>query len=223
VSEPVRLCGLGARVPEETTLEALIALGDCRQVFCRVEDPRFSRWLTAQGISWKRPKSAAEVVAAARKNGGPVGLATWGHPQFNSRFAREVELGLKAAGLPYRVYGAVSTVGAVFSRSTTFLGGDYGVNGIQCYELESFLSDSASAASRFPLIVFSEKSRAVRWSAFFDRLKTLYPAAHEARVYHHGDDAEISLPVGKLTAKGFSGATVMMPAIKTPLEDETRD
>ena len=223
MSEAVRLCGLGARVPEETTLEALIALGECREVFCRVEDARFSRWLSNQGISWKRPKSAAQVVAAARAGVGPVGLATWGHPQFNSRFAREVELGLKTAGLTYRVYGSVSTVSSVFARSTTFLGGDYGVNGIQCYDLEAFLADSSSAASRFPLIVFAEKSRAARWSAFFDRLRTLYPAGHMACVYHHGSDAEIRTPVGKLTAKGFSGATVMMPAIKPPLEAKTRD
>ncbi|MDE2141653.1 MAG: hypothetical protein KGJ84_04505 [Elusimicrobia bacterium] len=212
MSQPVRLCGLGARLPEETTLEALIALGECREVFCFVEDPRFSRWLGARGISWTRPKSAAQVVASARKDGGPVGLATWGHPQFNSRFAREVEIALRDAGLPYRVYGAISPVGSAFARSVTFLGGEYGCQGLQCRDLEALLSAPSAAATRLPLIVCSEKSPAARWKALFAWLRANYPAEHAVRVYHCGSDAETSVPVGRLTPKGFSGAILLVPA-----------
>jgi len=211
MTESVRICGLGTRVPEETTLEALIALGECRAVFCALEDPRSARWLGSHGIKTRKPKNAAEVVAAAGKKGGPVGLAVWGHPQFTSRFAREVELGLRAAGLTYRVYGAVSPVGSAFARSVSFLGGDYGYQGLQCYDLETLLGDPGAANDRLPLIVCSEKSAPERWSALFALLAARYPSAHEARVYPVGSDEERRVPIARLSAKGLVGATILVP------------
>lgn len=211
MTEPVRICGLGTRVPEETTLEALMALGECREVFCRVEDPRSFKWLASHGLRLKKPKNAAQVVVAARKADGAVGLAVWGHPQFNSRFAREVELGLRAAGIAYRVYGAVSPVGSAFARSVSFLGGDYGYQGLQCYDLETLLSDPAAASGRLPLVVCSERSPAVRWTELFEWLRARYPPAHAVHVYHCGSDAEVLLPIGSLKAKGFAGALLLVP------------
>jgi hypothetical protein len=211
MNESVRICGLGTRVPEETTLEALIALGECRAVFCAVEDPRSFRWLKSQGLKLKKPKGAAEIVAAAKKKGGPVGLAVWGHPQFTSRLAREVERGLQAAKLPYRVYGAISPVGSAFARSVSFLGGDYGYQGLQCYDLETLLADPAALTTRLPLIAFSEKSAAARWTSLFELLAARYPKGHEARVYPAGSDEEKVVSVGKLSAKGLTGATVLVP------------
>jgi hypothetical protein len=211
VTEPVRICGLGTRVLEETTLEALIALGECRRVFCSLEDPRALRWLRARGVKAEKPRTAAAVAAAARKEDGPVGVAVWGHPQFTSRFARELELLLKREGLDYRVYASVSPIGAAFARSVSFLGGDYGHQGMQCYDLESLLSQPPALTTRLPLIVFSEKSSAARWSDLFALLRGSYAPGHEARVYHWGSDEEIRTPVGKLAAKGFSGAVILVP------------
>lgn len=211
MSEPVRICGLGTRVPEETTLEALIALSECREVFCKVEDPRSLKWLKSHGLQPKAPKSAAQVVAAAKKKGGPVGLAVWGHPQFNSRFAREVELGLRAAGLEYKVYGAISPVGSSFARSVSFLGGDYGYQGLQCYDLETLLADPKALTTRLPLIACSEKSSPARWKGLFDLLAANYPADHEVRVYPNGSDEERKTTLAKLTPKGLTGATLLVP------------
>lgn len=211
MSEAVRICGLGTRVPEETTLEALIALGECREVYCAVENPRSFAWLKSHGLKLKRPKGAAEIVAAARKKGGPVGLAVWGHPQFTSRLAREVEGGLRAAGLEYKVYGAISPVGSAFARSVSFLGGDYGYQGLQCYDLETALGEPDALTTRLPLIVCSEWSPRARWKALFGLLSSKYPAAHEARVYPVGSDAERKTTVGRLSAAGLSGATVLIP------------
>lgn len=214
MTEAVRICGLGTRVPEETTLEALIALGECREVFCAAADPRTLKWLKAQGVPAKKPKDAAAVVAAAKKKGGPVGLAVWGHPQFNSRFAREAELGLRKAGLTYRVYGAISPVGSSFARSVSFLGGDYGYQGMQCYDLETLLADPAVLTPRLPLIVAAETAPAARWTALFDLLRARYPAGAEARVYPVGCDDELKTTVGKLSAKGMTGATLLVPPEK---------
>jgi len=211
MTEAVRICGLGTRVPEETTLEALIALGECRETFCAVADPRAREWLKSHGIAAKKPKDPAAVIAAAKKKGGPVGLAVWGHPQFTSRFAREVERGLRDAGLAYRVYGAVSPIGSAFARSVSFLGGDYGYQGMQCYDLETLLSDPAALTPRLPLIVCSETSPAARWTALFALLRERYPAGHEVRVYPVGSDAELKTAVAELDAKGFVGATVLVP------------
>jgi hypothetical protein len=208
--EAVRICGLGTRVPEETTLEALIALGECREVYCILENPRSIAWLRSHGLKLKKPKNASEVVAAAKK-GGPVGLAVWGHPQFTSPFARSVEAGLSKAGLPFRIYGAISPVGSAFARSVTFLGGDYGYQGIQCYDTETLLADTSALTTRLPLVVSSEKSAAKRWTALFSLLRTKYPAAHEARVYPVGADEERRTTVGELAAKGLTGAMILVP------------
>lgn len=214
MTEAVRICGLGTRVPEETTLEALIALGECRETFCSVADPRSLKWLKRQGIPAKRPASPAAVVAAAKKKGGPVGLAVWGHPQFNSRFAREVEIGLKKAGLAYRVYGAISPVGSSFARSVSFLGGDYGYQGMACYDLETLLADPAAVTTRLPVIVACEKAAPARWGALFALLRSRYPSDHEVRVYHCGCDDEAKTTVGALRPEGFVGATVLVPPAK---------
>ena len=211
MNESVRICGLGTRVPEETTLEALIALGECREAFCAVEDPRSFRWLKARVPGLKKAPGAAAIVAAAKKKGGPVGLAVWGHPQFTSRLAREVERGLRAGGLEYKVYGAISPVGSAFARSVSFLGGDYGYQGLQCYDLDTCLGDPEAATDRLPLIVCSEKSTPARWSELFALLRSRYPAAHEVRIYPVGSDEERVVAVGKLSAKALSGAIVLIP------------
>jgi hypothetical protein len=210
MTEPVRICGLGTRVPEETTLEALIALGECREVYCALENASSLAWLKAHGLKVKRAKTAAEVVAAAGK-GGPVGVAVWGHPQFSSAYARGVEAALSKAGLPFKIYGAISPVGSAFARSVSFLGGDYGYQGLQCYDAETLLSDPAALSSRLPLVVYSEKAAPARWRALLEMLRARYPAAHEARVYPVDADEERKTTVGKLSAKGLSGAMFLIP------------
>lgn len=211
MNEAVRICGLGTRIPEETTLEALIALGECREVYCDVSNPRSFAWLKSHGLKLKKPKGAAEIVASAKKKGGPVGLAVWGHPQFTSRLAREVEGKLRGAGLEYKVYGAISPVGSAFARSVSFLGGDYGYQGLQCYDLETLLGDKTALTTRLPLIVCSETSHIGKWKALFELLAASYPAAHEARVYPVGSDEEIKISVGKLSSKGMAGAILLIP------------
>jgi hypothetical protein len=209
--EAVRICGLGTRIPEETTLEALIALGECREVYCAVENKRSFAWLKSHGLKLKRPKGAAEIVAAAKKQGDPVGLAVWGHPQFTSRLARDVERGLRAAGIEYKVYGAISPVGSAFARSVSFLGGDYGYQGLQCYDVETLLAEPSAATDRLPLIVCAEKASPAKWKELFSLLGTRYPSSHEARIYPVGSDEERKVAVGKLNAKGLTGATILVP------------
>ena len=209
-TEAVRICGLGTRVPEETTLEALIALGECRVVYCAVEDARSFAWLKSHGLPLKKPRNPAEVAAAAAK-GGLVGLAVWGHPQFSSAFARETQTLLAKAGLPFRVYGAISPVGSAFARSVSFLGGDYGYQGIQCYDAETLLADASALTLRLPLVVYSEKSAPKRWAALLALLKAKYPADHEARVYPVGADEERITTVGALAPKGLTGAMLLVP------------
>ena len=210
MTEAVRICGLGTRVPEETTLEALIALGECRVVYCALANPRSFAWLKSHGLNLKKAGKAAEVVAAARK-GGPVGVAVWGHPQFSSAYARAAETALTAAGIPFKVYGAISPVGSAFARSVSFLGGDYGYQGIQCYDAETLLADASALTGRLPLVVYSEKSAPARWKALLGFLKSRYPAPHEARVYPVGSDEERVTTVGALAAKGLAGAMILVP------------
>lgn len=179
--EQLIICGLGVRIPEETTLESLQALGDCRVVYTDLVDEKARKWLAGYCKALKRPASAAEVLKDAK--GGGVGLAVWGHPQFSSRLARETELAAQKAGTAYRAFGAISPIGSVFARSVSFLGGDYGYQGIQAYSLEALAENPKAASPVLPLVLYGENATGAQWRAALDSLAATYPAAHEARAF----------------------------------------
>lgn len=180
--EKLIICGLGVRVPEETTLESLQALADCRVVYCDLEDKKARDWLGGFCRELKRPASAGEVVRDAAE-AGAVGLAVWGQPQFSSRLAREIELAAAKAGVVYRVFGAISPIGSVFARSVSFLGGDYGYQGIQAYSVETLLADEKAARVDLPLVLYAEKTNAADWAAVLKRLAAAYPKGHQGRMF----------------------------------------
>lgn len=184
--EKLIICGLGVRIPEETTLESLQALGDCRVVYSDLSDKKALSWLAGYcKAPIKTPASAAEILNDAAKNGG-VGVAVWGHPQSSSRLTRELELAAQKAGVAYRAYGAISPIGSVFARSISFLGGDYGYQGIQSYDLETLLEDRKAATPELPLVLYSEKGGSAQWSAALKALAPGYPKGHKARLFGAG-------------------------------------
>jgi len=204
--EKLIICGLGVRVPEETTLETLQALADCRVVYSDLGDEKARAWLAGYCKALKTPASAAEVLNSAAKSGA-VGLAVWGNPQSSSRLAREVELGAQKAGLEFRVYGAISPIGSVFARSVSFLGGDYGYQGIQSYDVSAVLEDARTATSALPLVLYAESASAAQWREALKRLAENYPAGHKARLYR--PDAETE---GELAAlKPGERSVVLIP------------
>jgi hypothetical protein len=206
----IHLCGLGARPPEETTLETLQVLGGCRAVFTDVADPEVFAWLKGHCRRLARAASAAEVLREARK-GGEVGLAVWGHPQFSSALARSVLAAAREAGLPVAVAGAVSPVGSVFARSVSFLGGDYGYQGIQGYELGALLEQPDLLALDLPLVVYAEDAAAADWARFHELLRSRYPAAHAVSVFPNGAGPERRVTVGAPGAAREEGAVVLVP------------
>ena len=189
--EQLIICGLGVRVPEETTLESLQALADCRVVYSDLDDKKARAWLAGYCKALKRPASAAAILKDAAKGG--VGLAVWGNPQSSSRLAREVELGASKAKLAYRVLGAISPIGSVFARSVSFLGGDYGYQGIQSYDLETVLDDAKAATTELPLVLYAERGAPAKWKAALERLRKAYPAGHKARLYAPAGETEAEL------------------------------
>ncbi|MCM2305446.1 MAG: SAM-dependent methyltransferase, partial [Elusimicrobia bacterium] len=180
--EKLIICGLGVRVPEETTLESLQALADCRVVYCDLEDEKARAWLAGYCRELKTPSSADAIVRDAAK-GGVVGLAVWGQPQFSSRLARETELAAAKAKLSYRVFGAISPIGSVFARSVSFLGGDYGYQGIQAYSVETLLADPKAARTDLPLVLYAEVNDPAQWAAVLKRLGAAYPKGHQGRMF----------------------------------------
>lgn len=207
--EHLIICGLGVRVPEETTLESLQALADCRVVYCDLDDAKARAWLSGYCRELKRPASAAQVVADAKKGG--VGLAVWGQPQFSSALAREVELAAKKAGVDYRVFGAISPIGSVFARSVSFLGGDYGYQGIQSYGVDALLADPSAARNDLPVVLFSERAPAGDWKKAVAALAKAYPKGHRARLYTPAGD-ETEAPLGEL--KPGDRCVVLIPPAK---------
>lgn len=184
------ICGLGVRVPEETTLESLQALADCRVVYSDLDDKKGRDWLAGY-CKLKAAPSATAILKDAAKGG--VGLAVWGNPQSSSRLAREVELGAQKAGLACRVLGAISPIGSVFARSVSFLGGDYGYQGIQSYDLQTVLDDAKAATTELPLVLYAERGEPSKWAAALKRLAPGYPAGHKARLYAPQGETEAAL------------------------------
>lgn len=202
------ICGLGVRVPEETTLESLQALADCRVVYCDLDDKKARAWLAGYCKVINTPATAGVILKEAAKGG--VGLAVWGNPQSSSRLAREVELGALKAGLAYRVLGAISPIGSVFARSVSFLGGDYGYQGIQSYDLQTVLDDSKAATAELPLVLYAERGEPAKWAAALKRLAAGYPPGHRARLYAPQGESE-----GALTAlKPGDRCVVLIPPAK---------
>ncbi len=215
--EKLIICGLGVRVPEETTLESLQALADCRVVYCDLDDKKARAWLAGYCKNLKTPASAAEILSDAAKNGG-VGLAVWGNPQSSSRLAREVELGAQSSGLVYRAYGAISPIGSVFARSVSFLGGDYGYQGIQSYDLETVLQDAKAATTELPLVLYAEKGEPAKWKAALKSLEAGYPAGHKARLYAPEGETEAALTA----LKPADRCVVLIPPAKPPEARKTK-
>lgn len=209
--QPLIICGLGVRVPEETTLETLQALADCRVVYSDLDDEKARKWLSGYVAKLVRPKSAGEVLADARKGG--VGLAVWGHPQSSSRLARDVELGAQAEKLAYRVYGAISPIGSVFARSVSFLGGDYGYQGIQSYDVSTLLEDAKAATAELPIVLYAERASAADWKKALAILSPSYPKGHKARVFAPSGESEEAL-----TAVKPEERTVLLIPPAKPLE-----
>jgi hypothetical protein len=194
--EKLIICGLGVRVPEETTLESLQALSDCRVVYSDLDDEKGRAFLAGYCRALKRPASAAAVLkdaAKSSKDAGSVGLAVWGHPQSSSRLARDVELAAQKAGLAYRVFGAISPIGSVFARSVSFLGGDYGYQGIQSYDLQTVLDDATAATVELPLVLYAERGAPAAWKKALRLLAAGYPAGHKARLFAPAGESEAAL------------------------------
>lgn len=203
------ICGLGVHPPLETTLETLHALEGCEEVFTDVRSARTFEWLKGYCKKLSRPREAASVLAAARR--GEAALAVWGHPQFSSRLALEVEREAQRAGVAYEVLGAVSPVGSAFARSISFLGGDYGYQGIQAYELEALLESPDSAVERLPLVVYSEAAPAKAWRELAKALAGRYPKGHEVRLYSVGPGGERVLTIQALGREKLEGGVVLIP------------
>ncbi|MBI3554142.1 MAG: hypothetical protein HY077_16720 [Elusimicrobia bacterium] len=210
----IRICGLGVNPPAETTLETLQVLGACRVVYCDLADQKTFGWLKDYCRKVERPKSAAQVVAAAKIK-GDVGLAVWGHPQFSSELARQVQLQSRKAKIPYQVIGAISPIGSAFARSVSFLGGDYGYQGIQAYELETLLADSKVLTTRLPLVVYAESAPRARWKKLFELLRERYPKDQEVRLYPVGGRERIAL-AARIDGAALDGGVVLVPAPIAP-------
>lgn len=209
----VKICGLGAHPPEETTLETLQELEDCRVVFSDLADARVFAWLKGYCRRLRRPRDAAEVAAQAAR-GGSVGLAVWGHPNFSSRLARRLQRECQARGVAFKVFGAISPVGSAFARSGSFLGGDYGYQGLQAYELETFLDRPEALNPGLPAVLYAEFAPPSRWEEAVSRLRGRFPPDHPVSLYPVGSRQGEDLLLAGLESRKLQGAVLLLPPLR---------
>jgi hypothetical protein len=207
VSATIWICGLGVQPPLETTMETLMAFSRCKTVFTDVKDKKLRTWLGRYCRQLKTPKSAADIIAAAKK--GDTALAVWGHPQWSSTLARQLEAKAVQAKIPFEVLGAISPVGSAFARSISFLGGDYGYQGIQSYDLATLLASPEVLDARLPLVTYAEDASKAKWQSLIKQLVAHYPKVHEARLYPVGSEQETVSDLAKVAPVG--GAVLLVP------------
>lgn len=211
----VVICGLGTHPVRETTLETLMALGACDEVHLKLADRAARAWI---GGYCRNPKPAARAaaVAAAAKRGKTVGVAVWGHPQFTSGYAREVEAACRRAKVPFEVLAAISPVASVFARAIEFFGGDYGHQGVQAYDLETLAADPSVVTPRLPLVTYAEDAPAARWEALRAVLAALYGARHRVAAQAVGADDLTWTTVDALRGTLSGGAVLYLPPSGKP-------
>ncbi len=189
--EGVLIFGLGAHPPDDATVETLSALESCWRVYCDLGDASHWRWLRRYCPQLRRPKSAAQILAAARRRPG-VGLAVWGHPRYTSSLARQVEALGRKQGVSTRVFPAQSPISVVLARARIFLGGDEGFQGIQAYSLDGLLDHPDWLVTRLPAVVFSERGLRQDWERVKKRLAKKYP--NGCRFYPQASGVALILP-----------------------------
>lgn len=157
----VRLHGLGARVPEETTLETLAALSGAPAAFAALPPGPEWRRLKALCPGLRRAASPAAVVAAAERNGEAV-LAVRAGALFDDGFVERLLAACRRRGAAVRLTPFVSPIGAEYARAGFCLGGDYGYQALAACSEKRLRAEPERATSAMPFVVHSpERSRLV--------------------------------------------------------------
>jgi hypothetical protein len=158
----IAICGLGTFPPRDATLEALRELSGCRPVFADFKDPASLAFLKRALGPLRRPRSAAEIVAAAER--GRAGLAVWGHAAHTSPLAGEVRALAARRGVAVRVLGSLSPVSTALALGRMPLGWDRrSVRGLRSLPLSAVLARPESARGKLPLVVYAEAAPEADW------------------------------------------------------------
>jgi hypothetical protein len=206
----VSLFGLGARVPEETTLETLMELADCPAAFAALPPGRSWRWLRKHCPGLRRATSPETVIAAARRSGA-AGVAVPGNALFSGTFAARLLEACRRKKIAVRVYGALSPIGDVFARAVCFLGDEYGYQGIQSFSLERLLGEPSAYSPRLPLVVYADRARREDWRRLGAALARRLPPDHPAHVYPSDRPLGALATAGTLGRAMRAGGVVLIP------------
>lgn len=210
MNEGIDVVGLGADPSQDATLETLNVLESCPVVYTDLVDPVLFKWLSRYCPNPRRPAGAREVVDRARK--ARVCLAVWGHPQYTSELALEVQRLCRKEKVSCRVLGANSPIGSFLAQSLTFLGGEEGCKGIQAYEIKAFLSDVSVLTTSLPLVLFSQAGLRSDWGKVAHFLLKKYPANHRTYASSAGARQTQGL-LENLPHLKLAGAVVCLPPL----------
>jgi hypothetical protein len=211
----LKICGLGAHPPGETSLEVLGALRGCDKVYLDVDDRALEDWLRPWCRRLRPASSLGETLERRVKAlldgiDGTVGVAVWGHPLLTSPLGIELVRKARPLGIRVEIPGAISPIGSAFAKAAAFFGGDYGHHGIQACSIDVLLGGSLPLDPDLPLIVFGESPEQGAWSRLGGRLSTLYPGVGTVRVFPHGAPESKVEPARVAEAVGTAARAVVM-------------
>jgi len=187
--EQVLICGLGLRLAH-VTLETLQALRQCRIIFHDFLDKKTENYVRSLCPDVrdlrKIPRSgglktAVDAVLGAAAPGSTVAFLYYGHPML---FQEDLLISrCKAAGIPYRVQAALSSLDAVLAA----VGIPLLSNGLQIFHADMVGRGAPLLLSAPALILSLDRLWAPRKSAataFIKYLEEVYPPGHRAAFIH---------------------------------------
>jgi hypothetical protein len=199
VGEKARLylCGLGIFPPYTASLDVLHALSGCDVLFNNVAGTEV-RQLLGEFCADVRPASYqaqrdeprwADAIFAELDKGRKVGFVTRGNPLVFGALAVELLRRCKNRGIPYRNFGAVSSIDFILARTAQGLG--VHMAGVQAFDRPA-IEGAEALNNREPLIAcfFDGLDGPEKVAAYRRSLQRFYPGSHECLMYGPKYDSE---------------------------------
>jgi precorrin-2 methylase len=242
--------GLGIKIPDHTTVEALRIMSKCTRIYSIVQEPP-SRWLPsgmaatlpvvnvlemyAEGaVRTQNYDRVASTIFEAMTDTETVGYVTYGNPLAYDSVAQNLIRQAQASGIRFEVVAGISSIDTLLCD----LGRDM-APGIQIYEASWLVAsriqlDVAAAAILLQLGTFGSfrtHYRDWRQATSLEDLRTYltesYPLSHKVFLVQSSNQLQpariVEVTLDKLchvAAEDFMGASMYLPALETGNLDE---
>ncbi len=188
----VYLCGLGVYPPQTATVEVLRGITECDVIFNNLPGLGMSEFLglfcaNRRPVAFRYEQDAqlcADLVLSEVRAGRTVGFVTFGHPLLFGPLSHEIIKRCRKDGIPWKAFGAVSSMDALLAASGQVLG--YSYRGYQLFETtgESVCKEVEKANPNLPIIVyFADGLGEEGFAGLMASLSRRFSPKHQVQIY----------------------------------------